>query len=246
MSITYKGVHLSDLSLDAYVSSAGRNAGAPADNQFLSIAGRDGDYPVIQDDRAKVITVLIRVHTASPAALRSALRALAGWLKTTKDEFNEPIPEPLIFDDEPDKRYMAFVENEIRAEDFVGSSDLLVSFVCPSPYAEALNTKTTGASSTNNGTVPTPPIITVTVSTSMASLKVQLGTRYLLLGKALSNNDVVVFDKAKRLVTVNTVDARGDLHYTRRWFDLPPGAFTITTDPVSGLSVQVEFRERWR
>ena len=249
ITMTYRGI--TSTTKEVEVLDIKRDVGPPADDVTMGIPGMQGTYPIRQDDRGKTISVQLLVKTADATTLRAKVHDVADWLKAVKDDMNRPLPSALVFSDDTAKQWMAYPIGIKPSVDIIGlACEFQVQFFCPSPYAEALTEKDVGASSTNGGTEPAPPEITVTVTdpAGITDLKVELdGTsKFLFLEGSFAKDTVIVFDKATRMVTVDAVDAREDLHHTRRWFDLPSGAFTITTTPASGITVAVKFRERWR
>ncbi len=246
MNFTYRGIHVNDLPFDIDVYTRKYNYVPPYVSRTMHIPGMDGDHPVMLDAEGQRILVGLYAY----GDMRGIGRDLLGWLQAKRTGLHTPLPQALIFDDEPDKRYMGYPERVENRGEVAGIADYQVTFLCPMPYAESVTARTTGISDTNNGTVPTPPVITVTVTdpAGIADLRVELdASNYsLFLDRACVQNDVIVFDKTKRLVTVNDIDRREDLHFNRRWFDIPTGLFSLTMTPSGGIDVEVSFRERFR
>lgn len=238
----YDGEHTDDYNI--IVTRRFRHAGPPLDHSTLSIPFMEGEYPTRIDSRGATIELELFVESDGPEDLRDKIRDISAWLKPTIDEYFRPEPKPIIFTDEPEKRWMGYPVTRLELSEKANRAEGSINLFCPNPFAEALETRTTGPEDENEGTVPSPPIITVTMTESSDDLKVQYENKELFLDKELETGDVIVFDKTKRLVLVNDEDAREDLTYTSRWFDLKPGNFSITTDPDS--TVEVEFREMWR
>ena len=235
--ITFNGIHSSDPSLDIIsVMRASRPISPGHDARVLSITGMDGVIYQGKDRKPQFITFRFVFDSDSYADKRTAAREIAAWLDT--EELS-----PLIFDDEPDKRYMAIVIDEIDVEEILLTGIFYVTLFVPSSYAESTTTKT---ASPNEGTAETPCIITVTMTSDDDSLKITLDEtgEFVLLNHDLYVGDEVIIDTNARTVTVNDVDVRADLSYLSDYFKLPRGTFTLTPDPVS--TVEVEFRERWK
>lgn len=250
ITMTYRGI--TSITKAVEVLDIKRDVGPPADDVMMDIPGLQGAYPIRQDDRGKTISVQLLAKTADEATLRAKVHDVADWLRAVKDAMNRPLPGALVFSDDTAKQWMAYPIGIKSSVDILGlACEFQVQFFCPSPYAEALADKTVvGKVGSNLGTAPTPPVIEVTVTevAGINDLKVQLdGTgKFLYLEGAFPQNTVIEFDKSKRMVTVDAVDARTNLHYTNKWFDIPSGAFTLVTTPVGGIDVEVKFRERWR
>lgn len=248
MGFSYKGSHSDSYSLIA--TDVRRGLSPSREHVTVNIPAYNGLYPLRLDDQGRIIDVRFALKGTSFADVRSKAEEAAGWLSPERDQNNAPIPSPLVFDDALNRRWMAYPVGRIDMEEILYTGMGLISFACPAPYAEATIWKqVSGKSGTNEGSVETPPWIEVTVtnSTGITDLKIELDNsdKYLLLEGAFAQNEVIVFDASKRMVTVDGVDARGALHYNRRWFNLYPGSYSLTTVPASGIDVEVFYKERW-
>jgi predicted phage tail component-like protein len=137
---TFLGRHSSDLGTVAL--SVDRTVLPQKRVTEYEIPGRDGaisfaDYTYA--NRAVVVTVNVVAHTLE--VLRERARALAYWLSGSG---------PLIFDDEPDKAYIANVRSGIPIEQIVMTGRCDVEFVCQ-PFAEALDYDSVIATITESG-----------------------------------------------------------------------------------------------
>lgn len=249
ISFSYRGISSTDFPVDVW--RVVRDYGPEVRNTLLRIPGKSGAYPVRQDDEERIIEIRFYLYADSATHARQLEREVANWLSTDKDVMDRPIAHPIIFSDEPDKRYMGYTDRKIFVREEALIADCELRFVCPMPYAENLTPEVvSGKSGINGGVVPTPPVITVTVTepTGITDLKLELAAsnKSLFLEGSFAQHNEIVFDKEKRLVTVNGTDARTDLHFERRWFDVPVGSWAITTTPTSGIDVQVWYRERFR
>lgn len=214
-------------------------------DRLQEISGRDGSVDFGRDRRMADISARIFVRGASFAHKRQLFRNIAAWL-------NSPELKPLIFSDEPDKQYWARQFNDINPDEsaFKGWMDL--GWIAPSGNCESISTKQTGASGVNLGTDVTPCIITCTVAQQTESLRVNLvqSGEFVLLQRhnihwpvTLQPGDVVTIDTSRELTLVNGVDARPGVAALSDYFKLPPGSFSISSEP--SVSMQVEYRERW-
>jgi predicted phage tail component-like protein len=129
-------------------------------NQYL-IPGRDGllDYGNETFDN-RVITVDIVTHKKTYEDYRLQVRDVAKWLVGSGN---------LIFDDEPNKAYVAKVYDSLDLEQFATTGKTSISFECL-PYAESLVFNQVTTTFTNNnkqitanvsGTANTCGIITI-------------------------------------------------------------------------------------
>jgi predicted phage tail component-like protein len=94
------------------------------------IPGRDGTMSFADYTYAnRVISVTVNIVAHTLETLRERARSLAYWLSGSG---------PLIFDDEPDKAYLANVQSGISVEQVVMTGRCNVEFNCQ-PFAEALD-----------------------------------------------------------------------------------------------------------
>ncbi len=245
-TFSYRAKNIKDFPFDSNVYLVQRDYSPPVENTVMPMPGMDGGYPVRTDVEPRLILVGFYAY-GHP---REIEREVASWLRADRDALKKPLPAAIIFDDEPELRYLGYPHLVETKEEAARISEVQVTFICPMPYAESITTRTTEISDVNNGTVPTPPIITATVTAAagISDLRIDLdASNYsLLLDKACAQHEVIIFDKEKRLVTVEGVDAREDLHFNRRWFDIPTGSFSLTITPSSGVDVEITFNERYR
>ena len=248
-TITYNGKvsTAADLGIKS-VQKITRQAYPGAQMRGLSIPGLAGIRYLGKDRNSSTQAFRLWMTGDTYPQKREYIRKIVAWLDID-DEAS------LVFSDEPDKRYMAVLISEINPEEMALDGFLDVAFLVPSSYAEAVTPKTVSVyPATNAGTAPAPCKITATVTAvgGVASLRINLLSagqatgEFVLLSRALSQNNVVVIDTQKRIVTVNGVDARVDVGVTSKYFKLPPGQFSFTTAPSSGISIQTEYRELWK
>lgn len=211
-------------------------------DKTIEIPGMDGFWDQGYNLSAALIRVQLYLSTTTVQELRNNLRSIAAWLSPR-------LVQPLIFADEPNKQYYARRTGEVRATGEERRRYVPIEFVCPSPFAWSTTVNTAGP---NNGTAETPCIITCTVTQQTESLRVRLVEtgQFVLLQRheiywpvTLQAGDIVTIDTARELTLVNGVDARAGVNVLSDYFQLPPGQFTITTEPAADM--QIEFRERW-
>jgi len=248
--MTYRGLTSDTYSL--VITHVNRSAGPYVENITVDIPRHAGSLPVRVDDRGRLIRVDFALLTDDLEDMRDKVESLADWIRPVIDENNIPQAEELIFGDAPARKWLAYPVGQTPLDEAIKLGRGYIDFFCPSPYAYALSQEVKTVDGENNGTEPTPPIIEVTVTkgAGIADLKVQLdGTdKFLLIDGPFPDATKIIFNKETRLVTVDGTDARVDLHYGSRWFDIPAGDYEIVTTPVTGVDVAtiVKFTERWR
>ncbi len=237
--LKFDGKHNTDVGVDVILEKA-RDILPDSEDRIMRIPGSPGAYDFGKDDTEGYIPVRLMLDGDSLVNLRAKARAIAAWLNVSE-------VKELIFDDEPDKRYMARPTGRVSASQLATTLEASVVFLCPSPLAESITTETASAfPADNDGTAPCPCIITVTMTGAESSLKITLAEtgEFVLINHALALHDEVVIDTNTHEVTVNGSDMRADVSYLSDFFKLPPGAFNLETDEAA--TIEVEWRELYK
>lgn len=207
----------------------------------LRIPGRDGVFDFGRDYRSREIRIELLMAADTVEGLRDKVRHIADWLNVKE-------AKPLIFSDEPDKRYMARPTGGVRLEQIINSGLAQVNFLLPDVYAESTEEQTTGSTGVNEGTVETSCVIEVELlsHTTEGYLKVILNEtgEEIIVHHYFQAGDILEIDTAKRLVKINGEDERPLVDVDSIFFKLPPGNFSIVTDHEQ-TSVTVKYRHRW-
>ena len=274
--LTFNGKHITELS-GAYKSIRTTRLVLPdTDDRIMSMPGMDGVYDYGRNLKENEITVEILIQAGSPQELIACSRQIAAWLDT------ETV-RPLIFDQEPDKQYMARRRGGIVLDKITAKAAICrVNFFIPRPYAEDIGSTVTGLTGENTGTEKTPCIITCTIKVAGTErhyfmgptfgiktgddivpadgLKVELleTGEFLRIAKkaglpnlALTHGDVVEFNTASRLITVNGASAMAYRTLDSKFFHLPKKSeftldATIEGPPETKLTAETTFRQLWR
>ncbi|HFK1513676.1 MULTISPECIES: distal tail protein Dit [Bacillus cereus group] len=104
-----------------------RPAWAPIKRNFLTMPGRPGAILLNTEVEVRQIDVPLIVKAENIADLQKVKEDLADWLVT-------PQECELIFDDEPDRTYMAVVDGAFDADELVNRGKGVVTFIAPMPY----------------------------------------------------------------------------------------------------------------
>lgn len=97
-----------------------------------------------------------------------------------------------------------------------------------------------------SGTYPSSPIITITAKSSSPEFKITLNSdKFLRMKYSVKNNDVIVIDCNKNLVTLNGERALEYLDIYSTFFDLEPGPNKIIFTEGLTVSVNIQYKERW-
>ncbi|PED41970.1 distal tail protein Dit [Bacillus cereus] len=163
-----------------------RPAWAPIKRNLLKTPHRPGAYLISTETEARQMDVPLVIKAENIIDLQKVKEDLAEWLIT--DE-----PAELIFDDEPDRIYMAVVDGSFDTEEFIRKGKGIITFICPMPYKIGvkrtdnfkLNDRGLFANVTNKGTVESHPIIEVEVEKPSTFLDVWNAENYFRIGYPL-------------------------------------------------------------
>lgn len=218
-----------DLSSMLTIKSISRSIAPPQENTRRSIPGMNGTLQVRKQDGDRIIEVEVAIVKTSRATLLAGIEDLAKYLVFDTEK-------ALILPDETGRTYMAKLDGESSFKTFNIDGEGKLRFICQPYKWGALKT-----ASPNAGTVPAPCKITVTMTGSSSSLKIALGTQFVLITTPLVNLDTVVINTLLHTVTLNGNDIRDKVSFTSDFFYLPVGAFTLVPTPAATVAVQ--FRE---
>lgn len=212
---------------------------------LIEIPGMDGAYDMGADREPLRFTVYFLIRRDTPGEMLQSARSVAAWLNVRE-------PRQFIRNQEPDKFYMARLQGTAGMDRILASGGYCsVPFIAPDPYAYAVTAKTVtfplepGVKAVNAGSTACPCTIAATLDDDVDFLKITLAEtgEFIHLNRALSAGDEILIDTGQRLVAVNGADARADVTYLSSYFMLPPGEFTLISDP--DIPLTVTFRERW-
>ncbi|PDZ23452.1 distal tail protein Dit [Bacillus cereus] len=170
-----------------------RPAWAPVKRNFLSVPGYTGARLLNTQTEMRVLSIPVGIIVPEGSDLETMKEEIAEWLITGQ-------PAELIFDVEPNRTYLAVVEDSFDPDEFVTLGIGTIKFICPMPYKLG-PTRTvdfqTGASGLianvqNKGSVESNPIIEVEVTKPSTFLDVWNGTDYFRIGYPLKANQVPV------------------------------------------------------
>lgn len=166
---------------------------APLKRNFLSTPGYPGARLLNTQTEMRVLSIPVGIIVPEGSDLETMKEEIAEWLITGQ-------PAELIFDVEPNRTYLAVVEDSFDPDEFVTLGIGTIKFICPMPYKLG-PTRTvdfqTGASGLianvqNKGSVESNPIIEVEVTKPSTFLDVWNGTDYFRIGYPLKADQVPV------------------------------------------------------
>ncbi|MGG0207826.1 distal tail protein Dit [Bacillus mycoides] len=166
---------------------------APLRRNFLSVPDYPGARLLNTQTEMRVFSVPVGIIVPSGAKLEILKEDIADWL--ISDQQKE-----LIFDVEPDRTYLAVIDEEFDIDEFVDIGKGTLKFICPMPYKLG-PTRTIGfqmdgrgliANVQNKGSVESNPILEIEVTKPSTFLDVWNGMNYFRIGYPLKADQVPV------------------------------------------------------
>lgn len=187
-----------------------RPAWSPIERDILKVPSKAGGYLLQTNIDVRTIEVPVIIKSPNVNGMQKMKEDLADWLITDQ-------PCELIFDDEPDRTYMAVIDGESDIEELIFRGKGTLKFVCPMPYKlGAVQTKQFAnnadgnfqADIANQGTVESMPIIDITTGIQSPFLDVWNGDEYFRLGyptgiktKVVKQDERLIWDEMNNLAT---------------------------------------------
>ncbi|UOY92903.1 phage tail family protein [Ectobacillus sp. JY-23] len=240
---TFNGIHASTYGIK--VISVSRPPLPAIKNTFVEPPGRNGAYFAKSALSKREIAVKIKIKAISQAALRTNARNIAKWLH------NNRLEAPLIFDDEPDKVYIAITDGTDWEEIF-RFGDGTIRFVCADPCAESSAATNITLTSNGNkiinvtGTSDVSPVITITFTgaTTNLSIKHVEKNEVIKLVKAFVSSDTLIIDCRKGFITLNGTNIMPALDLSSDFWSLYPGTNTINCTTFLG-TMTLTYKDKW-
>ena len=129
---TLNGVALSSAVPDAIVLRPARHLVGPRRHQALDVPGRAGPWIFGEQPGAGTVELAVSIQSASLAARRAAVSALADWVDLDATA-------RLIVDDLADRYYDAILITDPDVEEWLNSADITLAFLT-GPYSLAVST----------------------------------------------------------------------------------------------------------
>ncbi|MBK5433407.1 distal tail protein Dit [Bacillus sp. TH25] len=154
-----------------------RPAWAPVRRNFLSVPSYPGARLLNTQTEMRVFSVPVGIIAPSGTDIKVLKEDIADWLITDQ-------PKELIFDAEPDRTYLAVIDEEFDVDEFVDIGQGTLKFICPMPYKLGkTNTYTFKREATtevtsyfvNKGSVEVPALIEIEASKPSTFLDVWFG-----------------------------------------------------------------------
>ncbi|PFV47634.1 phage tail protein [Bacillus cereus] len=184
-----------------------RPAWSPVERDILKAPSKAGGYLLQTNTNVRTIEVPVIIKAGSQGEMQQKKEDLADWLVTDQ-------PCELIFDDEPNRTYMAVIDGGADIDELIFRGKGKITFVCPMPYKlGAVQTKVMSvenqelkATFENQGTVETKPVIDIKVSNPSPFLDVWNDDEYFRLGyptgvktRLVKQNERLIWDEMTKL-----------------------------------------------
>ncbi|MBJ8055726.1 phage tail family protein [Bacillus cereus] len=182
-----------------------RPSWAPIKRNLVRVPHRPGAFFIHTETEERRIDVPLVIKTKKDIAdLQKIKEDLANWLYTEQ-------PAELVFDDELDRTYLAFIDGSIDLEEIVNRGKGVITFVCPMPYklggtnthkfTQEWSTKTTSYF-TNKGSVEAPALIEMIAKKPSTFLDVWFGKfpterNYFRIGYPLTVEETTVQERER-------------------------------------------------
>ncbi|MCZ6942622.1 phage tail family protein [Bacillus mycoides] len=180
---------------------------APLKRNFLSTPGYPGARLLNTQTEMRVLSIPVGIIVPDDADLEMLKEEIASWLITDQ-------PVELIFDVEPNRTYLAVVDDSFDPDEFVTLGIGTLTFICPMPYKLGPIQKKTLAiangdlktSFLNKGSVESNPIIDIKVGAQSPYLDVWNDDEYFRIGyptgvktRVVKQNDRLIWDEMTNL-----------------------------------------------
>ncbi|PKJ55197.1 distal tail protein Dit [Bacillus sp. SN10] len=175
-----------------------RPSWAPLKRNFLSTPGYPGARLLGTETEPRPLPVPVGIIVPDGTNLEMLKEEIASWLITDQ-------PAELIFDVEPNRTYLAVVDDSFDLDEFVTLGIGTLTFICPMPYklgpTQTVDFQTGALGLTanvqNKGTVHSEPIIEIEVANPSTFLDVWNKDEYLRIGYPLQADQLPVERKQR-------------------------------------------------
>lgn len=241
MGFALNGVHSSTFKI--IMLGKDRTILPTTNDGYFQPPGHDGSYLFPRELSDRSIEVFCAFIEDTVENLRTSVRQMAAWLHTeTRVQ--------LIFDDEPDKYYMAKCSAAVGLDQTATMGEFTLIFRCePLAYSVMVDAADFVADSLtviNGGTAKTFPVFTATFTASATELQIYCEGLLVRIVRAFVIGDVLVIDNSKGTIELNGISAMIALDWQASdFFSLKPGNNLLTATPSAKANISVSFIKRW-
>lgn len=160
--LTYKGEHSRNYGL--IITDISNPEGVDPNIETLVLPSKDGELITNHTIQAKTIEVEFLIYGETLEDAKSNLHLIGSWLTNDRNELFIPVPEELVFDYDPTKRYMAILGADIQNTIDYSAFICKAKFIVPDGVAYNTELTTTGSVGVNQGKVKVYPTIQLVTS----------------------------------------------------------------------------------
>ena len=236
MGLTFNNIHSSVYGLGTKIT---RPLLPGNSDNYIDIPGRAGSILYTGKPKDRLISVEFGFMPGSRELFRAKVWEISAWLNTDDRKI-------LIFDDEPDKYYMAKVEGQIDLEQVFVLGKFSVIFRCePLAYGaeQSVNFVNDSITINNQGTFESQPVFTSTFTTTEAEWKVtDPNSNYIRVINSFQVDDILEINTATGAIYINGIRALDKLDWQNsRFFSLRVGESTLTISPAGACTTRVSW-----
>jgi predicted phage tail component-like protein len=240
---TYRGVHSSTYGIEI-ISVGGRSILPGIFSKNFTVPSMHGQHYFGFRFDKRELDIDILLNSSTLEEFRQKNRDLADWLNPMDGE------GILIFDDEPDVKYMAVMTNAQDWDQTRSFGTSLLRFICPDPFVYSLTPTVHNFSSgsfgvANNGNMEAPPIITINFTAPASELELTIGDEYFRLVRSFVIGNKLTINCDTGEIMLGTQDIRASMDIESDFPYLKPGSNTVSINPSSGVEGSISFTERW-
>lgn len=237
---SFNGRHCSEYGVG--VKNKNRQLLPAANDRYVEIPGRHGSYHFSGELQDRAIELECAFINNSRQDLREKARQIAAWLYTSERAV-------LSFDDEPDKYYLAKLDDAIDPEQLFVLATFTLTFRCePLAYGTEVQVDFVSdqAIVTNPGTFEALPVFNATFTATASEWKVTLGTKYVRVVRNFVAGDTLEVNCATGVILVNGARDLASLDWQNsEFFALSPGQSALAITPAAVCTATVKFNPRW-
>lgn len=189
---TYRGIRKNFVTL----LEKERPYAATRKRELITVPRRSGGYLSDTTIESLLIPMKILIEAPNHDLLLDRVEELSDWLYSEQ-------PEPLVFDDEPDRTFYAVVDGEITKEERNSFAIVSFTFLCPDPhkYGAVKTRDFNGSIQTiiNNGTADALPIFRGTAKGDITNLDIVTLEAYMRVGAPAQVGTTVIQPETKMM-----------------------------------------------
>lgn len=187
---------------------------------------------------SRIITVPILIMHNGFSDLQRKKEDLAQWLVHDK-------PKMLEFTDDPNRHYMALVNNEMIHEESYHWAEGEIEFICPMPFKlggiQTINLSMQNKTFTIKGQTETPWKSKTVFTIPQSQYVLESNKGKVILNYEFIPGDVLEIDYKLRSIKLNGVNMDVGLSLESIWFDLDAGEMQLKASHETELT----YRERY-